>query len=443
MKDVNKAVWRLGDRIGDRSGFGQVFEAKKVVNGVLQKEQYAVKKLIQLDDDSIARFKREVRYLTKLDHPRIVKSEGYNLQDEPYFYSMRKYQTSLQSVLPELAADYQRLQLVFNNIFEGLEYLHNEGYYHRDLKPANVLYNSDNDLVLCDLGLCVNPNSDESTRLTVTHMGGGTRYYCSPEQETDLKYVDQRTDIYSIGKMIYEAFTGSRPLVLDFNQLPAAIQYVVKMSTKENRNQRFEFVEDLKRHFNTAMDLLINDTSKDDLLSIINEINNLNELDFVFSNHDSILDKFAHLLEGIREEENFHETIMKISGTSFKFLEDKYPDLCKSLIEEFITLINSQSWPFSYTDTLANHYEDIFNNINDVDTKGEILKGLLSLGTDHNRWYVMHKFNQLLTRIKVDEEAHSLYHILDSETSNLKRLDNTINVEKGDLHHVLKRLFIF
>lgn len=167
MKDVSKVVWRLGNRIGDQSGFGQVFEAKKVVNGIIQKEEYVVKKLIKLDDDSIARFKREVRYLTKLDHPRIIKSEGNNLQEEPYFYSMLKYKTSLQSIMPQLSSDYQRLQLVFNNILEGLEYLHNEGYYHRDLKPANVLYNSDNDLVLCDLGLCVNSNSDDSTRLTV------------------------------------------------------------------------------------------------------------------------------------------------------------------------------------------------------------------------------------------------------------------------------------
>ncbi|MGG0591511.1 protein kinase [Priestia megaterium] len=443
MKDISKVVWRLGNRIGDRSGFGQVFEAEKIVDGIVQNEEYVVKKLIQLDDDSIARFKREVRYLTKLDHPRIVKSEGNNLQKEPYFYSMTRYKTSLQSIMPELSKDYQRLQLVFNNILEGLEYLHNEGYYHRDLKPANVLYNSDNDLVLCDLGLCVNPHSGESYRLTVTNMGGGTRFYCSPEQEDDLKNVDQRTDIYSVGKMIYEAFTGSKPAVLDFTQLPAAIQYVVKMSTKENKQYRFEFVEDLRQHFNTAMDLLINENSQDDLLSVINEINRLDELDFILFDGNSVVDKLAHLLEGIRGEEHFQETLMKISGTSFKFLEEKYPDLFNLLIEEFVHSVDSQGWPFSYTDTLANKFEEIFNNINDVDTKGEILKGVLSLGTYHNRWYVMHKFIKLLGQIKSDEEAHSIYHILEPQNTNLQRLDYAIKVEKSDLHPVIRRLFLF
>jgi eukaryotic-like serine/threonine-protein kinase len=441
MNEVIKTAWKLGNRIGDKSGFGQVYEARKVVNGIEQNEEYVIKKLIQLDDDSIARFKREVRYLTKLDHPRIIKSEGNNLQNEPYFYAMTKYETSLNSIMSQLSTDYQRLQIIFNNILEGIEYLHNEGYYHRDLKPANVLYNSDNDLVLCDLGLCVNSNSDGTTSLTMTHMGAGTRYYCSPEQETDLKNVDQRTDIYSIGKMIYEAFTGNRPLVLDYSQLPPAIQYVIKTSTKENRSDRFETVEELRQHFNTAMELLINGTSQYDLLSVINDINRLEDFDFIFNDNDKIIDQLAQLLGELRGEEQFQEMIMKISGTPLKYLEDKYPDLFKGLIQEFIQSIESQGWPFSYTDTIANKYEEIFINIKDIDTKGELLKGLLSLGTGHNRWFVMHKFITLLSKIEEDAEAHSIYHILSSQTYDLERIENTISIEKNNLHSVLKRLF--
>jgi len=431
--------WTLGAKIGDQSGFGQVFEAEKFLDKSKQDGEYVVKVLTQLDDDSIARFRREVRYLTKLDHPRIVKAEGYRLQEEPYFYAMTKYKTSLISILPELAKDYYRLQLVFNNILEGLEYLHNEGYYHRDLKPANVLYNSDNDLVLCDLGLCINSNYDETTRLTATHMGIGTRYYCSPEQETDLKSVDQRTDIYSVGKMIYEAFTGTRPVILDINQLPAAIQFVVSKSTREQRKNRFATVAELRQHFNTAMELLINDVSKDDLLSVINEINQL--VDIV--GNEYIVDRLAHLLDNIKGEEQFQETFMKISTTSFKLLEDKYPDLSRELVEEFMNTINSQGWPFSYTDTLANKCEEIFNNIQDIDSRGEILKGLLVLGPTHNRWHVMHKFIELLSKVTTDTEAHSIYYILSSEEYYLEQLSNTISFDEKDLHPVIRKLFVF
>ncbi|MGY0694373.1 serine/threonine-protein kinase [Virgibacillus sp. FSP13] len=442
MNDTSlKVVWRIGKQIGDPSGFGKVFEAKKEVNGETQKGEYVIKKLVKSDEDSIARFKREVRYLTKLDHPRIVKAEGYGLSTNPYFYAMLKYETSLQSIIPELSEDYERIQIIFNRIFEGLEYLHNEGYYHRDLKPANVLYNSDSDLVLCDLGLCINFASDDSTRLTVTNVGIGTRFYCSPEQEADLKHVDQRTDIYSVGKMIYEAFTGERPSILDFNQLPAAMQYVVKKSTKEDRNERFEAVDELRQHFNTAMELLIDATSKDDLLSVINQVNSV--ADFTLLGNDSLIDKLAHLLDGIGDEVELQEMIMKISGTVFRPLEDKFPDLFKQLMNEFIQTINSQGWPFSYTDTLANKFEEIYSNIRDIDIKGEILKGMLSLGTGHNRWYVMHKFIKLLEEIDDEAEMHSIYHILSSEDYDLKRINSTINIDKNDLNPIIRRLFEF
>lgn len=443
MKELRKVQWKKGKRIGDESGFGEVYEAKMFINGEEQAGDYVLKKLVQLDDDSIGRFKREVRYLTKLDHPIIVKAVGYNLQEEPYFYSMMKYQSSLKNVIPQLSTDYSRLLLVFNNILDGLEYLHNEGYYHRDLKPANVLYNSDSDLVLCDLGLCVNSNSDDSSRLTITHMGAGTKYYCSPEQETDLRSVDQRTDIYSIGKMIYEAFTGCKPPVLDFNQLPAAIQYVVKKSTKENRDDRYETISVLRQHFNNAMELLINGSSQDDLLTVINEINRLDTLDIVFVDHNHIVDKLAHLLSRISGDEQFQEILMSISGNSFNVLEFKYPDLVKSLMFEFIQSINSQRWPFTYTDTLANKYEEIFINIKDTDIKGDILKGVLSLGVGHNRWYVMYKFITMLAEIKDDPEAHSIYHILSSESYELKRIYETISIEIDSLHPVIRRLFVF
>jgi len=440
MQKTIKNVFRLGNRIGDQSGFGQVFEAIKMVNGIEQEEAYVVKKLIQLDDDSIARFKREVRYLTKLDHPRIVKAQGNHLDAEPYFYSMLKYQSSLKSLMPQLPMDYKRLQLIFNNILEGLEYLHNEGYYHRDLKPANILYNSDSDLVLCDLGLCVDTNSDDSSRLTLTYMGAGTKYYTSPEQEIDLKSVDHRTDIFSIGKMIYEAFTENTPVILDIVSLPAAIQYVVKKCTRQRREARFETVEELRRHFNMAMDLLINETSNDDLLSVINKVNSFDELDVVFS--ENIVTDLARLLGELKEDEQLQEMIMKISGKTFNLLEDKHPDLFIQLMEAFINSINSQGWPFSYTDTLANKYEEIFNNVTDIDTKGEILKGLLLLGTGHNRWYVMHKFITLLTQIENETEAYSIYHILSNEDYDLRKLNNAIIIDENDLHMVIRRLFV-
>lgn len=441
MESTRKVTWKQIARIGEPSGFGAVYSVRRYVNGVEQKGDYVVKQLENLDTDSIARFQREVRYLTKLDHPRIVKCVGYGLKKTPYFYAMKRYTTSLNTVLPELKENLPRLKVIFNNILEGLEYLHNEGYYHRDLKPANVLLNSDNDLVLCDLGLCINPSSYDSTRLTRTYMGGGTRFYCSPEQEIELKNVDHRTDIYSFGKMLYEAFTHSKPNILDLNALPAAIQYVVKTCTRESRKDRFNSVEELRQHFNRAMDILIDGASENDLLIILDKINKFDDLDFAVEGEE-VINKLANILDNLKEPEQLHETIMSIPAKAYALLYTQYPDLLKRLVTEFIETVDSQGWPFSYTDTLANKYCELFKNTYDNDIHEDLLKSLLVLGATHNRWYVMGQFVDLLQLVKSESEAYSIYHALYDEDYYLKKVANNVNIDKNTLHPIIRKLFL-
>lgn len=432
--------WNTYSKIGETSGFGEVYEARKIVNGIEQPGNFALKKLTKTDEDSIERFKREVRYLDKLDHPRIVKCEGYGLQAEPYFYTMARYKTSLSSIQNSLANDLFRLKTIYNNILEGIEYLHIEGYYHRDLKPGNVLLNSDNDLVLCDLGLCVNPLIERGVRITRTYMAGGSEYYSSPEQDDSLKRVDHRTDIYSFGKMLYEAFTGTRPRVLDMNQLPPAIQFVIRKCTKESPSERFDSISLVKQHFNNAMDILIAGDQVNDLLQIIDELNKFDVFDFI-ANESVLIDKLADSLSRVDDDQYLHENIMKINSEVYYNLYDKYPDLTKRITHIFIEDINNQNWPFSYTDTLAIKYREIFKNIDDIDIKEKLLLSILNLGANHNRWYVMGVFIELLYTIVDEGDAHSIYHTLSSESYALDRVLSNINIDFDKLHSVLKKLF--
>ena len=101
----------------------------------------------------IQRFEREVRLLSRLNHPNIVKIIASNLVADQKFYVMTLYQCSLTSVIPHLVNDYSRQLLIINSILSGIQYLHSEGVIHRDLKPDNILCNSDTDIVITDFGL--------------------------------------------------------------------------------------------------------------------------------------------------------------------------------------------------------------------------------------------------------------------------------------------------
>lgn len=188
-------------QIGKEGGFGQVFECEDEYGN-----KYALEVLKNNSEFGIQRFEREVRLLSRLNHPNIVKIIAGNLVADQKFYVMTLYQCSLASVIPHLVNDYSRQLLIINSILSGIQYLHSEGVIHRDLKPDNILCNSDTDIVITDFGLGIQINSDSSTMTKTTVFG--TYRYCSPEQWSNSHEVDYRTDIYSMGKIIEDIVTN-------------------------------------------------------------------------------------------------------------------------------------------------------------------------------------------------------------------------------------------
>jgi serine/threonine protein kinase len=123
-------------------GFGKVFACRCDADGC----KYAKKKLDEsTDSDALKRFSREVRILSTLDHPHIVKVLGKRLEKPPFFYIMPLYKRSLRAELPNIVADTQRIDSIFSRLLTAIEYAHSQGIIHRDLKPENILLNDDTD----------------------------------------------------------------------------------------------------------------------------------------------------------------------------------------------------------------------------------------------------------------------------------------------------------
>jgi serine/threonine protein kinase len=199
----------IGEVIG-AGGMGTVYRAHDHAG-----KAYAIKFLapsLAADAEFIARFWREVTLLEKLDHPGIVKviARG-ELEGLPWFSMQLVEGPTLAQRLTKGVLSVSDATDIFLHLFDALAHAHGRGVIHRDLKPANVLLASDG-AKLADFGIARLDIelASKRTQLTHTHAILGTLPYMSPEQRAG-RPVDARSDLYSMGVMLYEALCGERP----------------------------------------------------------------------------------------------------------------------------------------------------------------------------------------------------------------------------------------
>jgi len=160
------------------------------------------------------RFLREISVLKRLDHPRICRLLAYGECDWIVYYVMSYVEgPTLREHLARVrrAAIDDTLRRTCE-VLEALEYAHGLGVVHRDVKPENVKL-SPAGAVLMDFGIAksVVTSAASEARLTRTGFTVGTSAYMSPEQTAGGKALDRRSDLYSVGCVIYECLTGARP----------------------------------------------------------------------------------------------------------------------------------------------------------------------------------------------------------------------------------------
>ncbi|MCW9024369.1 MAG: HEAT repeat domain-containing protein [Gammaproteobacteria bacterium] len=163
------------------------------------------------DDSVIQRFVHELRYTRKITHPNVIRIYDFLTFGRSYAISMEFFDSHSISyeIKNKLNTDFQRNIKLLIDMCNGLAVAHDLNVVHRDIKPANILVD-DNDVVkVVDFGLAAAASQGDS-RLTKSGILVGTPTYMAPEQVRGRK-IDTRTDIYSLGIVMYEMFTGKAP----------------------------------------------------------------------------------------------------------------------------------------------------------------------------------------------------------------------------------------
>jgi serine/threonine protein kinase len=279
---VGKTIGRY--RILARLGRGGLAEVYKAYQPGL--DRYVSIKVLHShfrdDDDLMRRFEREALIISRLRHPNIVPVYDFDREGDLYFMAMEYIDgPTLKDEMKARKSANQPFSLeeiarIFMALCSAIEYAHNRQMVHRDLKPSNVMINQEGQVVLTDFGIARVIGGTQHTPIGATV---GTPAYMSPEQCQGQRG-DERSDIYSLGVILYEMATGTvpydaetpfaivikhisepLPVPTEVNpNIPESVERVILKAMSKNPNDRYQTPLEMAEALREAVGLEPDDT---------------------------------------------------------------------------------------------------------------------------------------------------------------------------------------
>jgi serine/threonine-protein kinase len=249
-QEVRIGEYIVTGKIG-QGGIAEIFRGRQESLGRDVAIKILFPKLCE-DPEILRRFERESVVIARLNHPNIVHVIDKGKAGNRYYFVMEYVDgTSLREVIdstniPRLT----KLEMVAQ-VCKGLDYAHKNGVIHRDIKPANILIDRQGNPRVADFGIAQIVGTPD-TEITASDMVMGTLAYMSPEQKVSSTNVDQTTDIYAAGIIIYEILTGRKPLgrfklpsELDSNTSPD-FDVIIQKCLAQEAKDRYQSAAELK-----------------------------------------------------------------------------------------------------------------------------------------------------------------------------------------------------
>ena len=268
MQVENFSRYEIREELG-QGGMATVYRAydplfeREVALKILKKELLA-------NPQIRGRFERETKIIAKLEHAAIVPVHDVGHDKDQLFFVMRYMSGgSLSDRIPNKSMTFSEIAYIIQRVAAALDYAHDKGVIHRDLKPGNILFDEYNNPFISDFGIA--KISQSSIKLTSSGIIG-TPTYMSPEQAQGEE-VDGRSDIYSLGVILFEMLSGKTPYeattplgmafkhaaepvphILKVNpDLPPGIETVIEKVMAKDRDQRYSTAVEFANDFSTTI----------------------------------------------------------------------------------------------------------------------------------------------------------------------------------------------
>src|SRR5882724_11930853 len=253
-----------------RGGMGEVFLAQDASLG-----RKVALKLLRSDftrnEERLRRFRQEARAASALNHPNILTIHEIGHDGSLHFMATEYVEgETLRQHLSRARITVGQTLVVGVQVASALAAAHQAGIIHRDIKPENIMVRTDGNVKVLDFGLAklTDPKTIETAAPTLVETAPGvvmgTFSYMSPEQARGLA-VDTRTDIWSLGVMIYEMATGRQPcegetasdvmslilqkepppLAYSWPEVPAELERIVRKALRKDKEERYQTIKDL------------------------------------------------------------------------------------------------------------------------------------------------------------------------------------------------------
>ena len=258
--------YKITEKLGE-GGMGVVYKAEDTKLERTVALKFLAAHLLN-DEEAKARFLREAKAAAALDHPNICTVYEVGEAEGKIFISMAFIKgESLEARIEQGPLPLKDALGIGRQIAEGLEAAHEESVVHRDIKPANVMVDAKGRATIMDFGLA---HLTEASRLTKTDQTMGTVAYMSPEQAQGME-VDNRSDVWALGVVLYEMVCGQRPFQGQYDQallyeivhqepepltgvragVPMELEFIVGKCLAKDRNDRPSSAEEIARDLRT------------------------------------------------------------------------------------------------------------------------------------------------------------------------------------------------